>query len=110
MITEGEFMILKASQANLEEAKQVYEDHIAKLNRMIEDLQKTLMVERCAASGYIHQIAAMEVEHKDSKYLKPTAMKNADGSVKTIGRAIFDIYFDRKAKEIGLKNPEKYRG
>jgi len=109
MVSMETFMLAKAMQANNRDAEVAYEAHIEGLNAIIERLTTALAVEQCASAGAMAQLAAMEVEHKDSKYLKPTSMKFANGEPKTLGRGIFEIYFDKKAKEIGLKNPEKYR-
>jgi malonyl CoA-acyl carrier protein transacylase len=102
-------MLAKSMQANNKDAADAYEAHIAEMNRMIVDLQTALAAEQCVVAGTQAQLAAMEVENKDSRYLKPTAMTFADGELKTIGRAVFEIYFDRKAEEIGLIDPKKYR-
>lgn len=109
MVSMETFMVAKTMQLNARKTAQAYEEHIEELNAVIDRLTTALAMEQCASAGAMAQLAAMEIEHKDSKYLKPTKMKFKDGEPKTLGRCIFEIYFNKKAEEIGLKNPEKYR-
>jgi hypothetical protein len=116
MVSMDTFMLAKSMQANNKDAAEAYEAHIEQLNAIIEqqnslilDLQTTVKAEQCAVAGIQAQLVAIEVENKNSKYLMPTNMTFANGERKTYGRAIYEVYFDKKAVEIGLENPIRYR-
>lgn len=113
MISEEGFMVSRAITA--EAAKAVaervaeFERHVAALEEQVRDLTLSLAVETSNVHGLIGELRAWKQQHPTSPLLAKDRYRHADGSGKTISRAIFETEFDRKARELGISNPREYR-
>lgn len=120
-ITDTEFMAVRGAH----EMGNEYEASIAEFQAALAEMKrerdvaraqlakatKALAIEQSSAAGLVAQVRALKGECPNSKLLVPTGRKFQDGEAELVmHRDVFDPAFDAKARELGIQNPEDYRG
>jgi hypothetical protein len=74
------------------------------------ELLQALRVERAHSAGLLAQVTAMVAAHPDSALLALTGNLKSNGKPeKVLGRDYYNVAFDAKALEMGLKTPTDFR-
>jgi hypothetical protein len=95
-----------ATRANAENVEG-FRAQVAGLKEEIRQLQLAFALEQANCAGQKAQLQAFKQAHPESALLAKTTATFRDGERKTKSRLIFEDAFKKKARELGIRNPEQ---